>query len=119
MAVVSTISIQGTIEDGPVGDITVGPLTTVGVAYAAHSQVLASGFNTITVPQLPVPVGVVIIPPSTNTATVTLKGVTGDTGIRLHKTKPYMLTFDSTAVPATFGLTVGASITDPFLLQYF
>jgi len=119
MPVVSSISIQGTIEDGPAGDITVGPITTTGVAWASQAQILASGFNTITVPQLPVPVGVIIIPPSTNTQTVILKGITGDTGIRLHKTKPHLLTFDSTAVPATFGLTAGANIADPFLFQYF
>lgn len=119
MAAVSTISVSGTIEDAPTGDITVGPISVTGVAYAAHAQVLASGFNTVTVPQLPVPVGVIIIPPSTNTQTVTLKGITGDTGIRLHKTAPTMLTFDSAGVPTSLGLTAGAGITDPFLFQYF
>jgi len=51
---------------------------------------LTSGNNTITVPTggSSVATGCLIIPPSGNTNTVTLKGVNGDTGISLHRTNP-------------------------------
>lgn len=45
--------------------------------------------------------GVYIIPPSTNTGAITLKGVTGDTGVTLHKTQATWLSLDTSAA---FGL---------------
>lgn len=47
---------------------------------------LSAGANTITVPDGAT--GVTIVPRSTNTATLTLKGVSGDTGIALALTSP-------------------------------
>lgn len=71
---------------------------------------LAAGANTITLPTGGTTVtGATIVPPSTNTATITLKGVTGDTGIILSKTDPTSITFDTTP-PASFVLTAGAEI---------
>jgi len=72
---------------------------------------LASGFNTITLPTGGSSVkSATIVPPSGNTQTLTLKGVTGDTGILLHKTDPTVVTFD-TGAAATFGLTAGGTVT--------
>ena len=69
---------------------------------------LASGFNTITLPTGHTVYGVTITPPSGNTTTLTLKGVTGDTGIPLHLTKASSVSFASATT--TFGLTAGAGM---------
>lgn len=71
---------------------------------------LASGFNTITLPLGGSTVrGATIIPPAGNTQTLTLKGVTGDTGILIHKTDPTSISFD--AGVTTFGITAGGTVT--------
>jgi len=61
-------------------------------------QTLAIGANTITAPVIS---GVIIssltiIPPAGNTSLMTLKGVTGDTGVKLHNTDPTSIGLDST-----------------------
>lgn len=77
----------------------------------AQSEIkdLASGLNTITPPTGggTTPVGVLIIPPSTNSQTITLKGVTGDTGVPLSKTDFCYISLGSTG---TFALTTGGII---------
>jgi len=76
------------------------------------SQTLNGGANTITVPTLVnQAIGVVIIPPSTNTQTLTLKGVTGDTGVPISRTNPTTIPFDSASPPANFCLTAGGTVT--------
>lgn len=70
-------------------------------------QDLASGANTITVPTGAT--ACTILPPADNTTSITLKKVTGDTGIRLHNTGYTDLSLDSSVT--TFCLTAGASIT--------
>lgn len=69
---------------------------------------LALGFNSIAVPG-GTPVSVTILPPAGNTTSITLKGVTGDTGIVLHDTDPTCIAIDSSVT--TIGLTAGAAIT--------
>lgn len=49
-----------------------------------------------------------IIPPAGNTSLMTLKGVTGDTGIPLHLTDPVSLSLDATFVSLV--LTASAAI---------
>ncbi len=63
-------------------------------------QTLASGANTITAPVVSglVVTGLTIIPPAGNTHLITLKGITGDTGVPLHLTDPTSLALDSTFV---------------------
>lgn len=70
---------------------------------------LANGANTITPPVAggSTPVAVTILPPSANVNTITLKGVTGDTGVLLHKTDPTTIALGGTG---TFVLTAGAQI---------
>lgn len=110
MAVASTrtISIRYT------GDLT----SSADVAAAPNSNApgdmdvfsLAAGFNLITLPTGgTAPRGATIIPPAGNAQTITLKGVTGDTGIVLSTTDPTSIAF-SAATPATFGLTAGGII---------
>lgn len=70
---------------------------------------LASGPNTITIPTGGATVtGVTIIPPAGNTTLITLKGVTGDTGVPLHLTDPTSLGLAPS--PATFCLTAAGII---------
>lgn len=70
---------------------------------------LASGANTITVPTGgSTPTACTIIPPAANAVTITLKGVTGDTGVQLHSTDPTSLAIDDSVT--TFCLTAGDAI---------
>jgi len=71
---------------------------------------LVSGANTITVPTGgSTPTAVTIHPPTANAASITLKGVTGDTGVQLHDTDPSTISLDSTVT--TFVLTASAAVT--------
>jgi len=70
---------------------------------------LASGVNTITVPAGGSSVKAMTIrPPALNTFTITLKGVSGDTGIPLSKLDPTSIAFDT--APATIVLTTNGII---------
>lgn len=71
---------------------------------------LASGANTITVPTSGsnLPKAVTIIPPTGNTTSITFKGVSGDTGVRLHDTDPSSISLHSSVT--TFVLTAGGTI---------
>ena len=65
-----------------------------------EKQFLASGNNAITPPASPyVPRAVTIVMVAGNTATVTLKGVNGDTGVALHKTDPTSLGLNGGTTP--------------------
>ncbi len=71
---------------------------------------LASGANTITPPAGgSIPKAVTIIPPTGNIVTITLKGVTGDTGVLLHLTDPTTIALGSAV--ATFVLTTSNILT--------
>jgi hypothetical protein len=71
---------------------------------------LSSGANTITVPSGgSTPTACTIELPSDNTVAVTLKGVTGDTGILLHLTDPTSIAIDPSVT--SFVLTAGGTIT--------
>lgn len=113
MAATAAITITGTISNTPAGSRTVGPisLTSSDANGQVQQIVLQSGANTITVPSTPAPNGCIIVLPSTNTAVTTLKGVSGDTGIALGKVTKHVLTWDPTAVPASFVLSSAATQT--------
>ena len=68
---------------------------------------LASGANTITPPTGAR--AVTILPPAANTVLLTLKGVTGDTGVVLHLTDPAVITLNNAAT--TFCLTAASTVT--------
>ena len=59
-------------------------------------QTLAIGPNTITAPVVSglVVTGLTIIPPAGNVLLITLKGVAGDTGVKLHDTDPTSIGLD-------------------------
>lgn len=70
---------------------------------------LTTGANTITPPTGGATTrAVTIIPPVSNTNTITLKGVTGDTGVVLHLTDPTSIGLNSST--NTFVLTAAAEI---------
>lgn len=74
---------------------------------------LISGANTINATNCPALAnagGLILIPPTNNTQSITLKGASGDTGIVLSKVAPTTLTFDVTP-PTSFVLTTGGGIT--------
>jgi hypothetical protein len=53
--------------------------------------------------------GVFIVPPTGNTSTITLKGVTGDTGVLLNVSAPTFVCLPDP--PVAFGITTNGSVT--------
>jgi hypothetical protein len=80
-----TFTITGADTGLPTGGQTVGPLTVVGTAVVGEMipVILASGDNTISVPSGAV--GVLIVPPTTNTNTLKYRtsSNSGDTGLSI------------------------------------
>lgn len=74
------------------------------------TQALTSGNNTIAVPDDAT--GVTIIPSSTNTIVLTLKGVSGDTGIIIAPDAPTSLGLDGVA---SFVLNVSGDVSVRFI----
>ena len=101
----STITFTGDIP----GTIPVNAVNNVTSIAEPTLVDLASGVNTITVPVSTTAViaRVTIIPPSTNAFSITLKGVTGDTGVPLHITDPTSLGLGTVT---SFVLTTGGII---------
>lgn len=84
--------------------------TNTDAAASIEVKTLDSGANTITVPTAgTVPTSCTIVPPSNNDTSITLKGVTGDTGVRIHNTDPTTIAIDDSVT--TFCLTAAAEIT--------
>lgn len=102
------------ITIGLSGDVSAQHVINAASNAASPGQVdlvtLASGFNSVSVPTGgSTPVSVTIIPPTGNATTLTLKGVTGDTGIAIHLTDPTTVAIASSVT--AIGLTAGATIT--------
>ncbi len=115
MAAAATVTIAGTVTGLPSGTKTLtGTLTSVAAVGTVQELTLASGANTVTVPTGAT--AVLITPPAGNTVLVTLKGVTGDTGVPLHKTFPTLLPLDSTVT--TFCLTAASLFASPVELNW-
>ena len=70
-----------------------------------------TGANTVTAPSGAK--GVTIKPPTGNTQALTLKGISGDTGIAIHKTDPTSLGLDSVT---TFVVNAAGSVTGVVLV---
>lgn len=110
-----TVTVTGNVVGLPTGTKTFLALLTLALANGVTQQItLLNGANTITVPVAPAPSGCLIILPSDNTVVTTLKGVTGDTGIAIGKTSFILLTWDSTAPPASFVLTAASAQTGKY-----
>lgn len=108
-----SVTIAGLLTGTTAGTQYPGPYTLTPNAagnYAVTETTLASGANTITVPTWAALC--IIAPPITNAVALTLKGVTGDTGILIDLTSPSLLNFPSTP-PASFVVTAASLTTAP------
>ena len=110
MSVISTRK-QTIVYSGDVEGTEIIPAATNEASPGSvEIKTLASGLNTITVPTGgSTVVAVTIVPPVGNTTSITLKGVTGDTGVRLHNTDPTTIAIDPSTT--TFVLTTGGTVT--------
>lgn len=110
MSVASTRS-QSIVYTGDVtGTETVSAATNSASPGQVEIKTLSSGANTITAPTGgSTPTCCTVLPPTGNTQTITLKGVTGDTGVALHLTDPTSIALASSVT--TFVLTAGGTIT--------
>lgn len=73
-------------------------------------RTLSSGNTTITLPTGgSTVVSCTIVPPSGNTTAITVRGVAGDTGIRIHNTDPTTIAFDSSVT--SFVINTAATVT--------
>lgn len=75
---------------------------------APGSIALAAGFNSIPVPATSI--GVVIVPPPGSVVTLTLKGVTGDTGVGIAAAASSHLAWTAGQM-ANLGITASAPVT--------
>ncbi len=114
MAAALTATITATLTGTPTGTKTISIPVTVSTPVDASTVLnLSSGANTITPP-----VGAtvaVIIPPAANAVTMTLKGITGDTGVPLSLTNPSLI---SLASAAAFVITTGGTINGVEVLYF-
>lgn len=110
MAITSTRLIQIVFTGDVTGTESINAASNAASQGGVQVITLSSGANTITIPLGgTVPTAVTIVPPTGNQNSITLKGVTGDTGIALHLTDPTSLALASSVT--TFVLTAGATIT--------
>lgn len=109
MAVTSTRAVTLVYTGDVAGTQVLASAANTSSAGQFEVRTLASGFTAISVPTAgTVPTALTIFPPTGNTTSITLKGVTGDTGIRLHNTDPTSIAIDSSVT--SIGLTTGAEI---------
>ncbi len=111
----ASLVIKAESTDGPEGAMHTAPGTvSVATAKPLRQRMTISAFTAVLIPAGTTVV--IVIPPAANTQTLTLKGVTGDTGIALNKTKPTTLLVD--AAVTSIGLTPGGAITDLVVDSY-
>ena len=112
------VTIQGNQSGGPAGSLTFGPLTATTTAAVGSLQVVAltTGANTITIPSgtttciITPPNAVNPTPNPTYGGTLTLKGVSGDTGIAIGNKYPQVLEWDATGgTPSPATIVINAS----------
>lgn len=88
----TTITYSGDVD----GEQEISAADNASSPASIELKTLAIGTNTITVPTAgKVPTAVTIVPPGGNTTAITLKGVAGDTGIRIHNTDPTTIALHS------------------------
>jgi DnaJ-class molecular chaperone len=110
MAVTSNRTVTITFTGDVLGTETPAAAANAASPGTIEIKTLTSGANTITVPTGgTTPTAVTIIPPAGNTVTLTVKGVTGDTGVAIHLTDPTTLALASSVT--TFCLTTSNTLT--------
>lgn len=106
MAVTGTLYLTGTLAGEPEGSSTVSLSWAITAGVSDALVGLSSGANTITIPT-----GtslVAIIPPTDNTATITIKGISGDTGYAISPTKPTVLAASGSSLVLTASAAIAA-----------
>ncbi|MET0787061.1 MAG: hypothetical protein ABWY25_10180 [Paenisporosarcina sp.] len=100
------INISGDVIQNNIFEAADNPLSPASITVHA----LVIGANTITVPTVTgfTVKAATILPPTTNTESITLKGIAGDTGIAISEIDPTSIGFET--APASFVLTAGGTI---------
>lgn len=110
MAVTATRTTTITYSVDTVGTQQIAAASNTASPGSVEIKTLASGANTITPPTGgSTAVSCTCVPPAANAVTITLKGVTGDTGIAMHLTDPFTVSLASGTT--TFVITAGATLT--------
>lgn len=96
MAVAGSWRIYGAVTGLPSGTraVDVSIAVGTGVDQTTTQSFTAATFAAITVPANST--AMLIIPPAANVGAITLKGVTGDTGVLIHKTLPTCIALGTT-----------------------
>lgn len=115
MAASGLIMLSGAVSGGPDGQRTFGPLSITSSAAVMSTTIvtLSVGANTVTVPNGAT--AVMVCPPNSTSptpnpqfaGTLTLKGVTGDTGVVVSNKWQSVIAWDT--APATFVITSTAT----------
>jgi hypothetical protein len=110
MATSTTRTSQITTAGDDIGQINLTATPNPSTPRPVDVVSLASGANTITVPTsgTSLPYAVTIVPPAGNATSIILKGVTGDTGVRIHNSDHTTIALDPSVT--SFVLTAGAAI---------
>lgn len=109
------VTLTGAFTNGGSTSISLPSSVNANSPLASYLQDMASGANTITISSKAS--CLVIVPPAGNVATMTLKGVGGDTGISIGLLAPQVLQFPSTP-PASVVLNISAAVTGFQIIQY-
>ena len=118
MTVSVTISSNSGTYQG--GSFNLGPL--VVASQFASLQVNSLTFGSATFISTTGPAGAygcLIEPPAGNLVGLTLKGVTGDTGIPIAANQPQLITFQTPSSANVIGLTSAGAITGVVTLTWF
>jgi hypothetical protein len=95
-----------------------GPFTYVFTNAGAPDNVTTQAFAANTFAAVVIPagsLGVIIQPPSGNAGVITLKGVTGDTGVQIPLTTPFPMLLTAAGIIAGFGLLCVNNTTVEFI----
>lgn len=85
----------------------VGPFTYVYTNAGAPDNITSQSFVAATFQAVVIPagaLGVWIVPPIANAGVITLKGITGDTGIQIPVASPCLILLTALGITAGFGL---------------
>lgn len=117
-AAASSVRITGTVTGMAAGSdaIDTGALANADSPKARTTQRINAAFAAVTFPALDGTATIkgVLIVPLNGSGTVTLKGVTGDTGIPIHATEPTFLRLAGVTA-SNFGITTSADVTFQFI----
>lgn len=111
---------SNTISNSAGDSLVIGPVLIS--AASPVLQITALTFTSGTFITTSGPVGAtvcMISPPSSNLIQLTLKGVTGDTGIPISANQPTVIPFFNTAIANSVGLTSANAISGVVTLTFF